>query len=60
MKKRNKKAQVAQFQFIASHPTAMLIAGGILFLLIGDTKTGWILIGIGVALQVFWLRGALF
>lgn len=52
-----KKGQAAAFQFIAKHPAAMLVAGGILMILLDKTFWAIILIGLGVLLHVLWLRG---
>lgn len=48
------------FSFIAKHPAMALICGGILLLLLSPAHVsfvefGWILVGLGVLLQVFWL-----
>jgi hypothetical protein len=59
MNRRNKNGQI-NFSFIARYPSAMLIAGGILFLLIGDKTLGWGLIIIGIFLHIIWLRGRFF
>ncbi len=48
-----KKGQ--SFQFIARYPSAMLIAGGILFLLLGDKTLGFVLILLGIGLHILWL-----
>ena len=56
MKMLNKKGQANSFQFIAKYPSAMLIAGGILFLLINKEFIGMILIALGIGLHILWLR----
>lgn len=56
MKMLNKKGQASSFQFIAKYPSAMLIAGGILFLLINKEFIGMILIALGIGLHILWLR----
>ena len=52
---KSKKGQI-NFSFIARYPSAILVAGGILMLLLN--KEGWaiFLIGLGVLLHIFWLR----
>lgn len=50
-----RKKGVAQFQLIARNPPALLIAGGILFYLLGDQSLARVLIFLGFVLQVFWL-----
>ena len=57
----------AIFKFIAKHPASMCVAGGILLLLTspfyenytgGDPRFwqgGWVLVAIGVILNVIWL-----
>ena len=45
-------ATIAIFKFIAKNPPMALIGGGILLLLLG--LGGWILIVLGVILQVLW------
>jgi len=57
---KNRKGQSSTFSFIARNPSAMLIAGGILFLLIGQTGLGLLLIALGIALHLLWLRGRFF
>lgn len=51
----NKKGAI-NFEFILKHPSAILIGGGILLLLIGQKGTGWALIIIGIILHLFWLK----
>jgi len=53
----NKNGQLAQFQFIARYPSAILAAGGILMLILGKNDWAIVLIGLGVILHVMWLRG---
>ena len=55
MKRITKKANV-NFEFIARYPSAMLIAGGILMALIGQTLWAIILIGLGFIAHVIWLK----
>lgn len=50
------------FEFITEHPASMLIAGGILSLILSGVGLGgvfatwgWILIILGVILQLIWL-----
>ena len=52
----NKKGQAATFQFIARYPSAMLVAGGILMILLDKTTWAVVLIGAGVLLHILWLR----
>lgn len=44
------------FNFIARYPSAMLVAGGLLFKLIGEDTFGIILIVIGILLHILWLK----
>jgi hypothetical protein len=53
---RNQKAQNSSFQFIAKHPSAMLVAGGILAMLLNKNNWAIGLIIIGVLLHILWLR----
>ena len=55
MKLSHKKGQ-AIFQFIAKYPSAMLVAGGILMILLDKTFWAILLIGLGVLLHILWLR----
>jgi len=48
-----KKASI-DFSFIARNPPALLIAGGILFLILGN-NVGYFLIGAGIILQILYL-----
>jgi hypothetical protein len=48
-----KKSQT--FSFIAKNPPAMLIAGGILIILLGNQNLGMFLIILGIILQIGWL-----
>jgi hypothetical protein len=43
------------FDFIARNPPALLIAGGILFLLLQSIGLGLLLIFLGVILQIFYI-----
>ena len=52
----NKKGQLAQFQFIARYPSAILVAGGILMAILGKDTWAVILIGAGILLHILWLR----
>ncbi len=45
------------FSFIAKNPATILIAGGVLFLLIGKELWGVLLIILGVVLHLIWLKG---
>lgn len=50
-----KKAQV-NFSFIAKYPSAMLVAGGILFKILGYEGWAFFLIAAGILLHILWLR----
>ena len=43
------------FEFIARNPPALLIAGGILFLLLNNSSLGIFLILLGIGLQIYYL-----
>ena len=51
----NRKGQV-NFSFIARYPSAMLIAGGILFKILGYDTWAFFLIAGGILLHVLWLK----
>lgn len=51
----NRKGQV-DFRFIARYPSAMLVAGGILMILLDKTAWALLLLGIGVGLHILWLN----
>lgn len=43
-------------EIIAKTPPAICMAGGIIFLLLGNALTGWGLIILGAILQILWLK----
>lgn len=51
-----RKGGQANFEFIAKYPSAMLVAGGILMILLDKTFWAVLLIGLGVVLHILWLR----
>jgi hypothetical protein len=48
--------KIMGIEIIAKTPPAICIAGGIIFLLMGNAGTGWGLIILGVVLQILWLK----
>ena len=55
MNKLSKKGQV-NMQFIAKYPSAILVLAGVLMILLDKTFWAVLLIGLGAALHILWLK----